>query len=108
MVYDTNMIQKLLDIADERMRVVILLASSWVLGLVLSLGCPLAHVEEFKDLFKITIYENEPEEYTVFCTSEARKAIDLSYLDMRRAMVKSSQMHHPWFGSNSTGATNLQ
>ena len=39
--------------------------------------------EEYKDLFKITIYENQPEEYIVFSTSELKKEI-LSYLDMRR------------------------
>ena len=40
-------------------------------------------MEEYKDLFKITIYENQPEEYVVFSTSELKKEI-LSYLDMRR------------------------
>ena len=39
--------------------------------------------EEYKGLYKITIYENEPEEYIVFSTSQLKQEI-LSYLDMRR------------------------
>lgn len=81
--YTHEQIQKLLDIGDERMRLVVLLASQ--------LGCRIGAIpalsvgscEEYKGLYKITIYENEPEEYTVFSTSELKKEI-LSYLDMRR------------------------
>lgn len=83
--YSHDHIQRLLDIADERMRAVILL--------LCSTGCtigflPIANVgntEEVmrKDLNKITVYENEPEEYTVFCTSECKaKGID-PYLQIR-------------------------
>ena len=72
--YTHEQIQKLLDIADERMRVVILLAS----GCGLRIGAiPLLDVgscEEYKDLYKITIYE-KAEEYTVFSTSEGKRAI---------------------------------
>lgn len=64
------------------MRVVILLASSCGLRIGAIPGLSVGSCEEFKDLFKITIYENEPEEYTVF-TSELKKEI-LSYLDIRR------------------------
>lgn len=81
--YSHEQIQKLLDIADERMRAVILL--------LCSTGCrigslPVLNVcslEKVKDLYKITIYENEPEEYTVFCTSECRTSGIEPYLQMR-------------------------
>jgi integrase len=80
--YTHEQIQKLLDIADERIRVVILLASGCGLRIGAIPGLNVGSLEEYKGVYKITIYENEPEEYTVFSTSEVRKAID-SYLSMR-------------------------
>jgi hypothetical protein len=80
--YKHEQIQSLLDIADERMRLVILLASHGLrIGAIPGLN--VGSCEEYKDLYKITVYENEPEEYIVFSTSELKKEI-LSYLSMRR------------------------
>lgn len=81
--YSYEEIRKLLDIADERLRVVILLLASC--------GCrigaiPLLHVRDLekKDgIYKITVYENDREEYFTFCTPECVQAID-AYLDMRK------------------------
>jgi len=81
--YTHEQIQRLLDIADERMRAVILILSSTGCRIGGIPGLNVGNLEEIKDLYKITIYENEPEEYTVFCSNEARKSIE-SYLDMRR------------------------
>lgn len=81
--YSHEQIQKLLDIADERMRVVILLASSCGLRIGAIPGLSVGSLEEVKDLYKITVYENEPEEYTVFCTSECRSQGIEPYLRMR-------------------------
>ena len=102
--YTHEQIQKLLDIADERMRVVILLASGCGLRIpALSVGS----CEEYKDLYKITIYENEPEEYIVFSTSELKKEI-ISYLSMRKGYTaRSSPQSLPWYASNSTEETTL-
>ena len=83
--YTHEEIQKLLDIADERMRAVILL--------LVSCGCrvgaiPTLHVRDIEksgDVYKITIYENEEEEYFSFITKETNDAIE-SYLSMRRRM----------------------
>lgn len=80
--YTHEEIRKLLDIADERMRAVILL--------LVSSGCrvgsiPTLHVRDLEkagDVCKITIYENEEEEYFSFITSEACDAV-WSYLGMR-------------------------
>jgi len=71
-------ISKLLDAADERMKVVILiLASSGVrLGSLSSLR--IKHLQNRK----LLVYENDREEYFTFISSECQKAID-SYLDMR-------------------------
>ena len=45
-------------------------------------------LEEYKDLYKITIYENQPEEYIVFGPLGAKEEI-ISYLDMHHPMGKS-------------------
>ena len=81
--YSYEEIRKLLEIADERLRVVILLLASR--------GCrigaiPLLHVRDLErkdNMYKITVYENDREEYFTFCTPECTLAID-AYLDMRR------------------------
>jgi len=80
--YTAEQIQKLLDIADERMRVVILLASSSGLRVGAIPGLSVGSLEEVKDLYRIIVYEGEPEEYLVYCTNECRKAIT-DYLKMR-------------------------
>ena len=76
--YTHEEISKVLDVADERMRVVILLlASSGIrLGAIPTIG--LRNLEDNK----LTVYENTREEYITFITPECKKAIDF-YLDMR-------------------------
>ena len=81
--YSADQIQKLLNIADERMRVVILLACGSGLRVGAIPGLIIGSLEKVKDLCMVTVYENEPEEYFVYCTSECRKAIE-AYLDLRR------------------------
>jgi integrase len=80
--YSHEEVQKLLDIADERLRAVILL--------LVSSGCrigaiPTLHVRDIEksgDVYKITVYENDAEEYFSFITKEAYDAVQ-SYLQMR-------------------------
>jgi integrase len=76
--YTHEEISWLLDVADERMRVVILLlASSGIrLGAIPAIG--LRNLEDNK----LTVYENTREENITFITPECKKAIDF-YLDMR-------------------------
>jgi integrase len=76
--YTHEEISKLLEIADERMRVIILLlASSGIrVGAIPSLK--IGHLQDNK----LTVYENAKEEYFSFITPECRKAVD-SYIDMR-------------------------
>jgi integrase len=83
--YEHEEIRKLLDIADQRMRAVILL--------LVSSGCrigaiPTLHVRDIEksgDVYKVTIYENDEEEYFSFITREAYDAVE-SYLSMRKRM----------------------
>jgi integrase len=77
--YTHEEVGKMLEIADERMRAVILiLASSGVrVGALQSIT--LGNL----DGYKLTVYETFSEEYFTFITAESKKAID-DYLDMRR------------------------
>jgi integrase len=76
--YTHEEISKLLDFADERMRVVILLMASS--GIRLG-ALPSLRLRNLEDM-KLTVYENTKEEYFTFITPECKKAIDF-YLDMR-------------------------
>jgi integrase len=77
--YTHQEISKLLSIADERMRVLILfLASTGIrIGAV-----PFIRMRNIQDN-KIIVYEYDNEEYYTFITPECKKAIDF-YLDMRQ------------------------
>jgi len=76
--YTHEEISKLLEVADERMRMIILLlASSGIrVGAIPSLK-----IGNLQDN-KLTVYENAKEEYFSFITPECKKAVD-SYIDMR-------------------------
>ena len=82
--YNVSEIQAMLDVADERMRVVILLASSCGLriGSIPDLSIGSCEAVPVQDLYKISVYDGEPESYVTFCSNECRKAID-AYLGMR-------------------------
>ncbi len=86
--YDYDSIKKLLDIADDRMRAVIYILSSTGIRIGalprLSVGSLVEVNSQGLNLYQITIYENQPEEYAVFCTSESRALGIDPYLDMRR------------------------
>jgi len=76
--YTHEEISKLLSIADERMRVIILLLASSGIRVDAIQSIRLRSLEEMK----ITVYENDREEYFTFITPECQKVIDV-YLDMR-------------------------
>jgi integrase len=76
--YTHEEISKLLEIADKRMRAVILLLSSS--GIRIG-AIPSLRLRSLDDM-KLLVYENDSEEYLTFITPECKKAID-SYLDMR-------------------------
>lgn len=79
--YEYEEIAKMLEVADLRMRAVILiLASSGIrVG-----ALPLLKMKNLDlENNKLTVYENSKEEYYTFVTSECRKAID-NYIDFRQ------------------------
>ena len=83
--YTKEEISRFLDKADQRECVMVLLMCS--MGMRIG-GLPsrklrnLENVDTY-NIYKITVYENDNEEYTTLCTQECKKAID-SYLDYRR------------------------
>jgi integrase len=76
--YTHEEISKMLEIADERMRAVILLLSSSGIRIGAIPTLTLGNLQENK----LVVYQGTREEYGSFITPEAKKAID-SYLDMR-------------------------
>lgn len=77
--YTHEEILKLLEIADERVKTIILLMVS---GGIRQGAIPSLRLRHLVDR-KLTVYENDPEEHFTFITPECRNAIDL-YLDMRK------------------------
>jgi integrase len=76
--YTHEEILKMIEIAEERMKAVILLMASS--GIRLG-ALPLLKLRHLEDR-KLTVYENEREEYFTFITQECKNALD-AYLDMR-------------------------
>jgi integrase len=76
--YTHEEISKMLEIADERMRVVMLLLASTGMRIGAIPSLKIRNVDDVK----IIVYENDKEEYFTFITPECKKAID-SYIDMR-------------------------
>jgi integrase len=85
--YEHEEILKLLGVADERMRVVILLLASTGMRIGAIPSLRLRNLEEIEiensKIYKITVYENDNEEHFTFTTPECAKAID-EYLEMRK------------------------
>jgi integrase len=84
--YTHEEILRLLNVADERMRTVILLLSSTGMRIGAIPSLRLRNLEEIEvsnsKIYKITVYENDNEEHFTFCTPECAKMID-QYLEMR-------------------------
>jgi integrase len=77
--YTHEEIQRLLDIADERMRVVIYILASSGIRITALCSLRIRHLENDK----LTVYEGDNEEYITFITPECKSAIDV-YLEMRK------------------------
>jgi integrase len=78
--YTHEEISKMLEISDERTRVIILLLASTGMRIGAIPILRIGNVDMNNN--KITVYENAKEEYFTFMTAECKQAID-SYIDMR-------------------------
>jgi integrase len=86
--YKPEEIQRLLDVADERMRAVILLLASSGIRIGSIPALRLRNIEKVTTesgliIYKIIVYEGFNEEYITFCSVECTKVID-EYLAMRK------------------------
>lgn len=82
--YTHEEIERLLEIADERIRVIILLMASTGMRIGALPDLRLRSLEKVtENYYKITVYENFKQEYFTFCSNECLIAID-SYLDFRK------------------------
>jgi integrase len=86
--YEHGEIHSLLDIADERMKTIILLLCSTGVRIGATPDLRLRNLEKISidsimSIYKITVYENDKEEHFTYCTPECAKSID-QYLEMRK------------------------
>ncbi|HEY7110479.1 MAG TPA: tyrosine-type recombinase/integrase [Nitrososphaeraceae archaeon] len=81
--YTREEIQKMVAIADERMKALILILFSGGMRIGSICDLRLRNAEKFQDVYKLTLYERESDEYFTFVTRESSEALD-AYLDMRR------------------------
>jgi integrase len=81
--YSVAEISKLLEKVDHRGRIIILLMASSGMreGAIHSLK--ISDMEHIQDIYKITVYKNDPAEYYTSCSPECAKAID-DYLEYRK------------------------
>lgn len=96
--YSIEEIEKLLHFCDDRLKaIVLLLASTGVrLGVLSQLRLSNLVVQQQYDLYQITIYENTKDEYIVFTTPEAKRAID-DYLQYRERCGEKLTPKSPLF-----------
>ena len=83
--YTHEEIKKILDVADLRMKSVILLMASTGMRVGAIPDLKLKHLEEINErqIYKITVYGKSKEEYYTFCSHECYSIIK-SYLEYRK------------------------
>jgi integrase len=83
--YTVKEISKMLEKADQRGKVAILLMCSSGIRVGALSSLKIRNLEKIDrySIYKITVYENEDEEYVTFCTPECASTID-SYLEYRQ------------------------
>ena len=79
--YTHEVIKKLIDAADIRVKIILLLMASTGMRVAIS-NIQLKHLEEIEGLYKVTVYEKSKEEYFTFCTPECYSYIK-QYLEFR-------------------------
>jgi integrase len=83
--YTHQEIKKILDVADLRMKSIVLLMASTGMRIGAIPDLKLKQLQEINDkqIYKITVYEKSKEEYYTFCSHECYSIIR-SYLDYRK------------------------
>ena len=76
-------IQQILQYADERSKMAILLLSSTGMRIGALPSIKISDLERIDKVYKITVYAGDKEEYLTFCTPECAKEID-AYIEYRK------------------------
>lgn len=92
--YNRDEIARMLEKADQRSRIIILLMCSSGLREGAIHLLKLSHLEKLSEIYKITCYKNFREEYITFCSLECTKVID-DYLDFRQRFGEKLKSHSP-------------
>ena len=80
--YTNEEIQKILEFSDQRLKTVFLVLVSTGIRIGALRSIRVRGLERIDNLFKITVYRGDREEYFTFCTPECTKEID-AYLEYR-------------------------
>jgi len=80
--YTHEEIQKILGFSDQRLKTAFLVLASTGIRIGALQSIRISDLERIDDLYKITVYSGDREEYLTFCTPECAKEID-AYLDYR-------------------------
>ena len=80
--YEDKEISKILEFSDQRLKTAFLVLSSTGIRIGALQSIKIGDLEKIDNLYKITVYMGDREEYYTFCTPECAKEID-SYLEFR-------------------------
>ena len=81
--YTDKEIQKILEFGDQRLKTAFLVLASTGIRVGALQSIRLGDLERIDNLYKVTVYSGDREEYFTFCTPECTKEID-SYLEYRK------------------------
>jgi integrase len=83
--YTLEEISKMLNVSDERMRVIVLILACTGMRLGGLAGLKVGNIQKIEEfqLYRVTVYEGSSEEYVCYTTPEAASAVDF-YLDLRQ------------------------
>jgi integrase len=81
--YTHEEIQKILEFSDQRLKTAFLVLTSTGIRIGALQSLRIGDLERIDNLYKITVYRGDKEEYITFCTPECAKEID-AYLDFRK------------------------
>jgi integrase len=81
--YTHQEIQRILGFSDQRLRTAFLILASTGIRIGSLQTIRIGDLERINDLYKITIYRGDREQYICFCSPECAKGID-AYLDFRQ------------------------
>jgi len=81
--YTHQDLQKLVNMSSNRVKLIVLIYASTGVRKSALPSMKFRHLQKIDNLYKLTIYEGEKEQYFTFCTPECAALID-QYLDFRR------------------------